>query len=75
MLCLSLCVAADDECHLSASAARELRSAAHRKRPGSEHGDVEETSSKRQRDSGEVAVAILSVFIANATDRQCVHNC
>ena len=48
---------------------------AHRKRPGSQQGEVEGTSSKRQRQSGEVAVAILSVFIADATDRQCVHNC
>ena len=46
-----------------------------RKRPGSQHGEVEGTSSKRLRQSGEVAVAILSVFIADATDRQCVHNC
>ena len=46
-----------------------------RKRLGSQHGEVEGTSSKRLRQSGEVAVAILSVFIADATDRQCVHNC
>ena len=46
-----------------------------RKRPGNQQGEVEETSSKRQRQNGEVAVAILSVFIADATDRQCVHNC
>ena len=46
-----------------------------RKRPGSHHGEVEGTPSKRLRQSGEVAVAILSVFIADATDRQCVHNC
>ena len=46
-----------------------------RKRPSSQQGEVEGTSSKRQRQSGEVAVAILSVFIADATDRQCVHNC
>ena len=60
---------------LSASPAREQRSAAHRKRPGSQQGEVEGTSSKRLRQSGEVAVAILSVVIADATDRQCVHNC
>ena len=61
---------------ISASPAREQRSAAHsRKRPGSQQGEVEGTSSKRLRQSGEVAVAILSVFITDATDRQCVHNC
>ena len=46
-----------------------------RKRPSSQHGGLEGTSSKRLRHSGEVAVAILSVVIADATDRQCVHNC
>ena len=74
---LSLFVVADDECHLSASPDSQQRLAARRKRPGSQHGDleVEGTSSKRLRESGEVAVAMLSVFIADATDRQCVHNC
>ena len=46
-----------------------------RKRPDSQHAEVAGTSSRRLRQSGEVAVAILSVFIADATDRQCVHNC
>ena len=46
-----------------------------RKRPASQHAEVAGTSSRRLRQSGEVAVAILSVFIADATDRQCVHNC
>ena len=72
---LSLFVVADDECHLSASPDSQQRLAARRKRPGSQHGEVEGTSSKRLRESGEVAVAMLSVFIADATDRQCVYNC
>ena len=71
----SLCGVADDECRLSASPASQQVPAHSRKRPGSQQGEVEGTSSKRQRQSGEVAVAILSVFIADATDRQCVHNC
>ena len=68
-------MAADDERHLSAPPTREQRSAAHRKRPGIQQGEVEGTSSKRLTESGEVAVVILSVFIADTTDRQCVHNC
>ena len=43
-----------------------------RKRPGTQHGEVEGTSRKRLRESGEVAVAVLSVFIADDTDRQCM---
>ena len=72
---LSQCVAADDECHLSASTDSQHRPETNRKRPGSQQGEVEGTTSKRLRQSGEVAVAILSVLIADATDRQCVHNC